>query len=103
MSEEISTRKTSTDAKKEFCQEFCRLLDDAIVDEEKAPIMYTKLKEKLLYVAHTTQEENPVGVEQDLTMNRIYLSDNILDRNRQDEVNHKKQLEAIKDVFCHCR
>ena len=56
MSEEISTRKTSTDAKKEFCQEFCRLLDDAIVDEEKAPIMYTKLKEKLLYVAHTTQE-----------------------------------------------
>ena len=89
--------------KKESCREFCRLLDDAIADEEKAPAMYTKIKEKLLYVTHKYEEEIPPSIERDLTMNRTYLSDNILDRIRQDEVNHKKQLEAVKAVLCHCR
>lgn len=81
MSEEINKKK-----------EFCRLLDDAIADEDKAPAMYEKIKEELRleYLAITTESPD----------DRLDLSYVVVERIQKDEVNHKEQLEAIKHALC---
>jgi rubrerythrin len=80
-------------------QQFCKLLDDAIKDEQKAPPTYDEILKALTWIT-----ENTIPLLPKETQKHEYalalLADHIVTGIKIDEIKHKKLLEALYDINC---